>query len=483
MKILELFYKLIRFLGPNGFGGVQISPPNEHRILYQPDWDPNVKRPWYESYQPISYKLETRRGTRGELIDMVERCNKAGVRIYADVVANHMCGTDAGIGTGSAGSAYDTEQYSFSGVPFSSGDFNVPQGKCNSHDGQISNYGDPDQVRNCDLFGLMDLDLSKEYVRQKVADYLSDLTSIGIAGFRIDAAKHMWPADVQAILGKLKDLPTSYFNPGSRPFVYQEVIDLGGEAISSTEYTHLGRVTEFRYGRNVSEAFRDGGSNHISNYETFGSGWDNMVPEGDALAFIDNHDNQRGHGAGGKVVTHIDPQYYKLAVTYMLAWPYGVPRVMSSYDFVTHWQGPPSDGNYVTDDPPILQDGSCGGGWVCEHRWRAIKNMAKWRNIAGNEPVKNWWSNGNQQAAFSRGSKAFVALNRDDNPISAKLNTGLPSGEYCDLARGDFDDASKTCSGPTVTVDKAGNADIYVDNNSDEPVLILHVGAIVKGWL
>ena len=91
-----LVFPPFSFLAPNGFGGVQVSPPHEHRILDQPSWDPNVRRPWYESYQPISYQLESRRGSRIEFIDMVQRCNNVGVRIYVDAVVNHMCGNDAG---------------------------------------------------------------------------------------------------------------------------------------------------------------------------------------------------------------------------------------------------------------------------------------------------------------------------------------------------------------------------------------------------
>jgi alpha-amylase len=37
------------FLGPKGYFAIQISPPNEHRML--------LGRPWYERYQPVSYKL------------------------------------------------------------------------------------------------------------------------------------------------------------------------------------------------------------------------------------------------------------------------------------------------------------------------------------------------------------------------------------------------------------------------------------------
>jgi len=35
--------------------------------------------------------------------------------------------------------------------------------------------------------------------------------------------------------------------------VYQEVIDLGGEAIKITEYSLFARVTEFKYGKHLSD--------------------------------------------------------------------------------------------------------------------------------------------------------------------------------------------------------------------------------------
>ena len=34
---------------------------------------------------------------------------------------------------------------------------------------------------------------------------MNNLIDIGVAGFRVDAAKHMWPADMGAIFGKLKN--------------------------------------------------------------------------------------------------------------------------------------------------------------------------------------------------------------------------------------------------------------------------------------
>ena len=42
-------------LGPKGFGGVQVSPPQEHVVL------PSSGYPWWQDYQPVSYQLTTRR--------------------------------------------------------------------------------------------------------------------------------------------------------------------------------------------------------------------------------------------------------------------------------------------------------------------------------------------------------------------------------------------------------------------------------------
>ena len=317
-----------RFLGPKGYCGVQISPPNECVAVYN---DHN-KRPWWERYQPISYKTYSRSGDEDAFNDMVSRCNNVGVRIYVDIVMNHMCGEGVGQGYGIAGSYYDTNSLSFPAVPYSSADFNSKTSspsKCPSNSGSIENYNDANQVRNCRLVGLLDLNQGKDYVQGKIKDWLNGLIAAGVAGFRIDAAKHMWPSDMAKILQSLNNLNTKWFTAGSKPLVYQEVIDYGGEAIKSSEYYYLGRVTEFSYGKYVSEAFR--GYNQLKNLKNFGEGWGYLMPDGNAFVFIDNHDNQRGHGGGGNVATFWEPRLYKMAVTYMLAWPYGVPRVMSSY--------------------------------------------------------------------------------------------------------------------------------------------------------
>ena len=95
-------------------------------------------------------------------------------------------------GTGTGGSGFNGGTQDYPGVPFSGLDFHQPY--C-----EISNYQNPTEVRNCYLVGLNDLDGGKDYVRGKVADFINDLIGLGVKGFRIDASKHMWPGDLEAI--------------------------------------------------------------------------------------------------------------------------------------------------------------------------------------------------------------------------------------------------------------------------------------------
>ena len=58
----------------------------------------------------------------------------------------------------------------------------------------------------------------------------------------------------------------------------------------------------------------------LSYFKNFGASW-GMLQDGDAVSFLDNHDNQRGHGGGCAIVTFFESRNYKIANAYMLAWP------------------------------------------------------------------------------------------------------------------------------------------------------------------
>lgn len=398
---------------------------------------------------------------------MIKRCNAVGVRIYADAVINHMTGMP-GIHYGSSGSPAFYDNTSYPAVPYNSDDFNKDCG--------IQDYNDPVQVRNCWLSGLADLNQNVEWVREKIVDYMNDLVDLGVAGFRIDAAKHMWPEDLENIYGRLKNLNTKHgFSSDARPFIYQEVIDLGSEGVKSSEYTHLATVIEFKYSNAMGMAFR--GQIALKDLPSaIVTDW-NMLPSQDALVFVDNHDNQRGHGAGGEAILSFKtPKQYKMATAFHLAFPYGIPNLMSSYDFSSSDQGPPHYSNGTVKSPSINSDGSCGNGWICEHRWRQIYGMIEFKNVVGDDAdLDHWWDNGNNQIAFQRGNRGLIVFNGEANSdLDVKLQTSLPSGFYCDIASGRKN--GYECTGNMINVECNGVVRIQIAANASDGFVAIHVG-------
>ncbi|KAK8732749.1 hypothetical protein OTU49_006906 [Cherax quadricarinatus] len=442
-----------RFLSQAGYCGVQVSPPNEHAVITA-----DYPYPWWQRYQPISYKLVSRSGTEEEFIDMVHRCNAVGVRIFVDAVVNHMAGLGRQ-GYGSAGSPFDSDALDFPGVPYGPEDF-TPRDLCPSGDGNVNNYGDPYNVRNCYLVSLCDLYGATDYVRQSVAGYFSKLVDIGVAGFRVDAAKHMWPEDLQAMMDMTHDLNTDQgFPSNTRPFFMLEVVDRNDGAVTVQEYYGMGRVTEFRYCQKIAWG--------VQNFEqlagVYDPGW-GMADSDKALVFVDNHDNQRSNGGPGDTLSYKWPKDYRLGVAFTLAQPYGFTRIMSSYSFGDDYDvGPPHLSDYTTASVVIDGDNQCEGGWVCEHRWPSIYKMVRFRNaMEETDGWDNYYCDGNV-VAFSRGTRGFFAMIKSGT-LSQTFQTGMPAGTYEDVV---------SCQ--SVTVQSDGTVQVTI-TNEEEPVFAICVG-------
>ncbi|KAL8178241.1 UNVERIFIED_CONTAM: hypothetical protein K2H54_038248 [Gekko kuhli] len=335
-----------------------------------------------------------------------------------------MCSSGAGSGYhGTCGSYFNAEIRDFPAVPYSSFDFNDQI--CKTPSGDIENYSDPVQVRNCRLLGLVDLTQRRD-----------------------------------------------------------DVIDMGYEAVRNSEYFRNGRVTEFRYGAQLGTVLRKWNAEKMANLKSWGENW-NLMPSHKAIVFVDNHDNQRGHGAGGaSILTFWNPRLYKMAVSFMLAHPYGSTRIMSSYRWprliqngtdINSWVGPPSYSDGSIKHVPINPDGTCGNGWVCEHRWHQIRNMVIFRNIVHDQPLVQWWDNNNNQVAFGRDGKGFIVFNNDDRNLSEMLLTGLPAGIYCDVITGQKE--GNHCTGIQIHVAANGIANFQISSQTENPFIAIHVEA------
>jgi alpha-amylase len=189
----------------------------------------------------------------------------------------------------------------------------------------------------------------------------------------------------------------------------------------------------------------------------------------------DISDNQRGHG-GDVVLTFKLARQYRMATAFHLAWTYGIPRIMSSFDFEDGDQGPPKDSKGNLQSPIFNADGSCGGGWVCEHRWKAIANMVKFRNSVRGTSVSKWWDNGDNQIAFSRGARGFIAFNGQVGAnMNMRIETDLPVGTYCDVISGGK--VAAACSGASFVVGADGFVQVNIPANNVDGFIALTVDA------
>ena len=393
------------FLGASGIDWVLTSPPQEHI----------TGAAWWTVYQPVSYKIESRLGNREQFAAMVETCQNHGVEVIADAVINHM--TAQASGTGYAGTSFT--KYEYPGL-YTREDFH----NCNlTPDDSINSYKDLSQVQTCELLGLSDLDQKRENVQAQILGYLNDLLSLGVAGFRIDAAKHMAAADLKVIVDQLPE--------GTR--IIHEVIRGGGEPIQPEQYLDSGEVWEFDYARNMRSYFKS----EVITPAASAIRFRDFTPSDKTVSFVSNHDTERN----GETLNYKDSRYFELATAMMLAENYGQPMLYSSYAFRSRDAGPyetvkgvkPVDCSSTT--APMAEYKA--DEWICQHRWQSTINMIAFRDKVGSAPVVEKYRERGVYG-FARESLGYFITNVfDTQEMVVSVPTTLPDGTYQNLIDGE----------------------------------------------
>ncbi|MCP9948454.1 carbohydrate-binding module family 20 domain-containing protein [Actinomadura madurae] len=419
-------------LGPTGYGAVQVAPPAESVSLASTD---DGAHPWWEVYQPVSYDLTSRLGTRAQFSAMVTACHDAGVRVYVDAVINHTAGHNNTVNTTYGGSTFDPAGFSYPAVPYGYGDFHhANDGYCNDEDAGIDDWNDTSEVQNCELVSLSDLKTQTGYVRGKIAGYLNDLIGLGVDGFRIDAAKHIAQSDFAAIKGALN--PTTA--EGKAPYIAQEVFPGATDPdLKASAFTSNGDVLGFAYAMGLKTQFQNGTLSNLSGIPS----WSLDAESSQTYAMITNHDTERD----GSTLSYKNGGDYTLATYFLLAYPYGKPTVYDGFTWSSKGQSPPADSNgFVTA-------ANCAGGWQCLTRSTGIKGMVGWRNAtASASTVSDFTATAGDVIGFSRGSRGWIGLNDSSGPSTASYRTGLADGVYCDVITGGL--GPDGCAGTAVTV-------------------------------
>ena len=533
----DIAMECTQFLGPNGYGGVQISPPQAS--LSNVGVTPAV---WWNMYQPVNYaSLTSDMGTAAELQTMINTCHDAGVRVYADVVTNQMAG---GSGTSPNGATDGTSSWT-SAPPvypnFSATDFHpactISQNDYNGGNISVANASSPTaaadytaaqypggigqyDVQNCELEGMPDIATENPATQAKIAAYLELLLSMGIDGFRLDAAKHQQEFAMAQIFAAVNTAQALTLE-GEAPWVTQEVM-VDGESNPRSQFFANGAVQEFQFSTLMMQALRGEYGASLAAIPTdmgtpgnWGGTWSFDASSG-VQTMVDDWDTERNNGNSLNASDFVtgDPNdattsyMYDLANIFMLASPYGeMAQVQSGYRFTDNNAAPAGCTIPSGSSATVCTSAFVGGvaqvptsrttpttGWDFIHRWTDIANMVGF-NIATHGTSMNTWTVGtNNQIAFSRAPSSainnsgtvtagsavgFVALNNDTSAWEATFATGLPGGTYCNVVNGTLSGGS--CAADVVVVDATGNATVTVPamgvpGQSAVPAIAIYVG-------
>jgi alpha-amylase len=393
------------FIASTGVDWVLVSPAQEHI----------EGGAWWTNYQPVSYQIQSRLGSREQFQNMVSTCAGFGVDVIVDVVINHMSASYSGVGVG--GTSYN--KYEYPGL-YTQGDFHDCQ---LTFDNSIQSYADQAQVQTCELLGLSDLNTSLPSVQEKILGLLNDLLSLGAKGFRIDAAKHISPDDLKPIVAALPE----------GTIVLLEVIRGPGEPIQPEQYLELGSVWEFDYAKNMKAFFVDQAIGYVDSEARYIS----HAPSEKAISFVSNHDTERN----GQAINFGQSRYFELATAMMLAEDYGTPMLFSSYAFVDY-DGAPRETDGLVDAidctavsaPKEFYDDR---EWICQHRWETTVKMIDFRNRVHGAPVVEIYQS-ETVYGFAREGKGYFITNVSlDAAAEIDVVTTLSDGSYEDIFSGE----------------------------------------------
>jgi alpha-amylase len=269
-------------LSAEGYSHVQISPAQKSNPTTQ----------WWGRYQPIDYAIIDGRGSAVDLKRLTQKAHGCGVKVIADVVFNHMADMP------------EFANHQYPGI-----------GPENFHSRCDINYndGNRDTELRCWLGSLPDLDQSKLAVMRAHKQHLKKLISLGIDGFRFDAAKHMPAPVVQQYI--------DYVNAQTQgnAWNYLEVIE--DHDTQAADYNGVAAVEDFLLYGSMKNAFSLGGDLRSLRVPT-------AVDDPRSVTFGRNHDNIRELNTAA-INAYDNPKDSYFATAYVLARERGTPLVFN----------------------------------------------------------------------------------------------------------------------------------------------------------
>ena len=337
-----------------GFTHVLVSPPQKS----------HPSRAWWARYQPVDYRfIEGPLGSGSQLEELCREASARGLTIVADAVLNHMCN--------------DRRYVRMAGSRVMEANF--------------PRFGPQDFRATTDAMGrgraLPTLRTESPWVRQELRNYLHLLYSLGVRGFRFDAAKHIGADFFAEALSGLPPL-----------LCFGELVHARASQYSGRYWASM-RAYDFPLANAIKEAFGPGGDLRqlIDPASRDHALWGPL-----AVTFVNQHDltkNSRDFSYF-RIPNVRDRQ---LAYVYIMGRDHGTPLVYSG-----------------------------------DLRFPEVKAGAQFCRRAQHLPL-GWVHTSSNVLAWVRGDRMLAAVNKASSSWDAwHQPSGLAPGRYRDLVSGEL---------------------------------------------
>lgn len=396
-----------------GFTMVQTSPVQH---CYNPEgsskkiFDENVTEGnWYYYYQPTDWKIGNQIvGSRDQMKQMMDSAAKYNVKVIVDVLPNH--------------TAFDVDAVS---EDF----YNAVGGRDKMfHTQGLNPVQDYNDRLQCTLWGsgaLPDVNTENPDFQKYYMEFINDLLSLGVKGFRYDTAKHIGvhsdPVDTAAgvkendfwdvATGRKGVKGVKLAVPYNDLFVYGEVLQ--DKNVPEAEYADYFGQTASGYGWIIREMLEKRSANGLDIVN-----WHHEAAPEYLTTWVESHDTY----ANAHESAHLTDDQIRTAWVFLTARQNGTPLFFSRPAGSTRQ-------NYWGDN--IL--GARGND---EFKHPEVVAVNKFRTDMDGQKEDLQFSDNGQVLLVNRGKKGAAIVNIGQFANRVDLPTGLPDGTYKDEVYG-----------------------------------------------
>ncbi|MCH5213755.1 MAG: alpha-amylase [Muribaculaceae bacterium] len=398
--------------------------------------DNRVEGNWYYYYQPTNWKIGSPiLGTREEMVAMMDSAAKYGVKVLVDVLPNHTAVDISSV------SPEFFEAVGGRDKMFHSNGLTL-----------IRDYSDREQCTLWEMGGLPDVNTENPLFQKYFLDFINDLLSIGVKGFRYDTAKHIGvhsdPVDTASgvtendfwdvMTGRKPVLDTNLALPADSLFIYGEILQ--DRNVPELEYAEYMGQTASTYGYILREMLEKRSADGVDILN-----WHHSVAPEYLVSWVESHDTY----ANAHESAHLTDDQIRTGWVFLTARQNATPLFFSRPAGSTresYW------GNNVL--------GARGND---EFMHPEVVAVNKFRRAVAGEKESVEIANDGTVLLVNRGDKGAALINLAVKKQKIELPTTLPNGKYKDAV---YKRSFKVKNGKlTGTVEPEQTYIIYAGNN------------------